>query len=55
MGGRHDSSRHGITRSTQIFKKTPFVEGIDALDQVYKLSRFLGTDDMMVYCSSHSE
>lgn len=33
----------------QIFKRTPLVQGIDALDQVYKLSRFLGTEEMMAF------
>lgn len=49
MGGRHDLRRNGTLPLTQIFKKTPLVQGIDPLDQVYKLSKFLGTQEILKF------
>lgn len=39
--------------SIQIFRKTPFVQGNDNIDQVLKLTKFLGTAEVVKYIKEY--
>lgn len=53
MGCWDDPRWNGTTVLIKIFKKTPFVQGIDELDQIYKISKIIGTNDILQYCKKN--
>lgn len=37
-----------------MFAREPFFKGADNQDQLVKIAKFIGTDDIMTYCQRHS-
>jgi len=37
-----------------IFNREPFFKGADNQDQLVKIAKFIGTDDIMEYCTKYN-
>jgi hypothetical protein len=47
------SSGYGISSFIKVFKKTPFLVGNDPIDQILKMTRLVGTREVVEYIKEY--
>lgn len=53
MGCWHDPCLHGNIVLIKIFRKVPFIQGNDNIDQVLKVTKLLGTSEVVKYIKEY--
>jgi hypothetical protein len=53
LGCGNDDGGDGMQHITQIFRRVPLIQGVDLIDQVIRVTKFLGTNEVVAYIKQY--